>query len=160
MNTVQTRENILSDISEKDQEDCKNRKYNTTINLHFSAYRHALVLMDRYLVSVISHIANIWSCQTKARGKNIQDNQERQTACSGVYGKYTDMLVGLEPVRRHLLPHSKPIQMSLLRLPTRWQTSVVEPTSPSFVPHWLFVESLKDKIPFSKLPSFFTNVCI
>lgn len=51
--------------------------------------------------------------------KDIQDNQERQTACSGVYVKYTDMLVGLEPVRRHLLPHSKPIQMSLLRLPTR-----------------------------------------
>lgn len=36
--------------------DCKKINNNTTITLHFSAHKYALVLMDIYLTFEISHI--------------------------------------------------------------------------------------------------------
>lgn len=59
------------------------------------------MLMDRYLVFEISHLANIWSYLIK-EGKNIQE-EEKQTACLGVSVKIYWYLDGiskeLEPFR-------------------------------------------------------------
>lgn len=56
----------------------------------FNVVADRCVLTDRYLVFEISHLANIWSYETTEgetgveRERNIQEKQEKQTACFGV----------------------------------------------------------------------------
>lgn len=62
------------------KEDCKKKKNknNTTITLHFSAYKHARVLMDIYLTFEISHItkSSMWPEGTKGWMWYIRKNEE------------------------------------------------------------------------------------
>lgn len=95
------------------------------------------MIMDRYLVFTISHLANIWPYQPKEGQKYMKEKQEKQTACLGVYVnnimiKYLGGISEeLEPFRnRHkkseLFPPSRllSVKMSLLCLSTRWQTRI------------------------------------
>lgn len=119
VDTVHTIESILYMIGKKE----RTAKNNTTISLHFSAYKHARVLMDIYLAFEISHIISPVCDHEGQKCEGDTGGRERK-ANSLLRAKIWEIHQCLSGKPRRIFPDGVwPAKMFLLRFPTRWHPS-------------------------------------